>query len=151
MRKLLLAVVSPLLLLATSMSSQAQTDLTGTWVGQFKGVYINVPQVQPGMFSSRSYEARRKTGPEFLENPLTVVIEAQQEDTMHGQWSIQSGEGSRRGGAFVCALTDPNNWTCVDVEGTTDVEILSANEMKVCHFASSSDGQGAGCGVLKKQ
>lgn len=86
-----------------------------------------------------------------MTNPLTVSIKMQKENTLYGHWTIQIEEGTRRGSDFVCAMTNPNKWHCVDPEGTTDVEVLSETEMKICHFVSGSPGQGAGCAMLKKQ
>jgi len=151
MRKHLLVVASFFLFLTISTSSRAETDLTGTWVGQFKGVHINVPLAGRGPFSYRPQEAGRDPKPQFMEHELTVSIEIHEDNLLYGHWAIkEAGESPRRGDYFVCAMTNPNSWRCVDPVGTTNVEVLSATEMKICYFDSGSFGQGAGCANLKK-
>lgn len=154
MRKHLVASVIPFLLLTISMSSQAETDLTGTWIGQFKGVFITVSEVPQGLFSSRSYEQvrREERKPEFMEIPVTASIEKQQDDLLYGHWAIQEPEEAalRRGDDFVCTMTGSNKWDCVDPGGTIEIEVKSPTEVKICYLAKHGSIQGAGCGSLKK-
>lgn len=153
MRNYILAAVFPSLFLASGMPSQAETDLTGTWVGQFKGVFITTSPIPQGLFSSRPYEEARREErkPRFIELPVTASIEKQQDGLLYGRWVItEAVEGLRRGDKFVCAMTDPNIWSCIDPGGTIKVEVQSPTEIEICYFANDSYGQGAGCALFKK-
>lgn len=154
MRKYLSAVLFPCLSLAGAMPSQAETDLTGKWAGQFKGVFITTPRVPQGLFSSRPYEETRREErkPRFIDLPVTASIEKQQDGLLYGRWVVtEAVEGLRRADQFVCAMTDPNIWSCIDPGGTIKVAVQSPTQIEICYFANDSYGQGAGCALFKKQ
>ncbi len=140
--KFLTTMTSAILLLVASASSWA-ADLTGKWVGQFKGVQIEIP-VSPGPLGQRPHQA--EIDEQFIEATLTISFDKQQGDLAVGSWT--AGEFAQK---FVCARTSGKMWECIDSAGRASVEEMSASEIKVCYFDHRSGAQGAGCAVLKKQ
>jgi hypothetical protein len=134
----------------TSVTVQAETDLTGTWTGQFKSFVINAPRAGQGPYTYRPQEAGTDPTARRTEGSLTITIDAHEGGLVQGSWGGKEAEtGKSAADRFVCAEVKPNNWHCVDDEGNAMVEVLSANEMKSCYFGSKF-GLVAGCAMLKK-
>ena|SRR5579862_2742821 len=119
-------------------------DLTGKWVGQFKGIQVEIPQ-QAGPFGFQSGEAKEVQGPRFAETTLQIDFETQKEGLAAGTWSAR--EFRKR---FVCAQINQSQWNCVDGTGRASVEVRSATEIKVCYLDHLEGAQGAGCAILRK-
>ena len=142
--KFLTTMTSAILLLVASASSWA-ADLTGKWVGPFKGVQIEIP-LRPGPLGWQGDQQRQIEEPRFVESTLTIAFDKQQDGLAVGNWS--AGEFAQK---FVCANTSGKMWECIDSGGRASVEEMSASEIRVCYFDHRSGAQGAGCAVLKKQ
>jgi hypothetical protein len=138
------ATVGALLAVAASVPAQADTELSGKWVGQFKAIQIEIP-VQPGPFGYEGGESKTVQGPKFTELTLQIDFDVQQKGLASGTWN--SGRFKQR---FVCAQLNSTLWNCVDATGRASVEVTSATEIKVCYLDNLQGAQGAGCAVLRK-
>jgi hypothetical protein len=137
-------IVGTVLSVVASIPAWADTDLTGKWVGPFKGVQIEIP-VPAGPFGYENGDARTIQGPRFVENTLQINFEKQQKGLAVGTWN--AGEFNQR---FACAQVSQTMWNCVDSNGRASVEVTSASEIKVCYLDNRQGAQGAGCAVLRK-
>lgn len=136
--------VGTLLSVVANIPARAETDLTGKWVGQFKGVQIEIP-VQPSPFGYVGGEPREIQGPRFVESTLQINFETQKQGLAVGTWN--AGKFKQQ---FVCAQLTQTQWNCVDAGGRASVEIKSATEIKVCYLDKREGAQGAGCALLRK-
>jgi hypothetical protein len=137
-------MLGALLSVVATVPAHADTDLSGKWVGPFKGVQIEIP-VQAGPFGYESGEARTVQGPRFVENTLQIVFETGRKGLAVGTWN--AGQFKQR---FVCAQLNPTLWNCVDATGRASIEATSTTEIKVCYLDNRQGAQGAGCALLRK-
>ena len=145
MRTYYCVALGAVLSVVASLPANAETELTGKWVGPFNGVQVEIP-VQPGPFGYESGESRRASGPRFTETTLQIDFEAQKKGLAVGTWN--AGEFKQR---FVCAQISQAAWNCVDAAGRASIEVMSATEIKVCYLDNLQGAQGAGCALLRKQ
>jgi hypothetical protein len=138
-------IVGALLSVVATLPAHAETELSGKWVGPFKGVQIEIP-VQAGPFGYESADAKTIQGPRYVENTLQISFEAQQQKGLAvGTWN--AGQFKQR---FVCAQIGQTMWNCVDAAGRASIEVTSATEIKVCYLDNRQGAQGAGCALLRK-
>jgi hypothetical protein len=137
-------ILGSLLTVGAAVPALADTDLSGKWVGPFKGVQIEIP-VQAGPFGYENGMSREVQGPKFTETTLQINFETGQKGLAVGTWN--AGQFKQR---FVCAQAGPTLWNCVDATGRASIEVTAANEIKVCYLDNRQGGQGAGCALLKK-
>jgi len=130
--------------LVASMPARADTDLTGKWVGQFNGMQIEVP-TERGPFGAPRDEPKGAQAPRIVENTLQLDIETQSKGLAEGVWT--AGQFKKH---FVCALTGPTVWNCIDSGGRASVEVTSTSAIKVCYFDNREGAQGAGCAILHR-
>src|SRR5580658_966966 len=100
-------IVGTVLSVVVSVPAWADTDLTGKWVGPFKGVQIEIP-VQAGPFGYESGDSKTIQGPRFVENTLQINFETGQKGLLVGTWN--AGQFKQR---FVCAQLGQTMWSCV--------------------------------------
>jgi hypothetical protein len=144
MRTYYSVALAALVSVVANMPALAEADLTGRWVGQFKGIQVEIP-LQPGPFGYRSGDSRKAPGPRFGEATLQMDFEIQREGLAAGTWN--AGEFKQK---FVCAQTSQTQWSCVDAGGRASVEVKSGTEIKVCYLDNREGAQGAGCALLRK-
>jgi hypothetical protein len=132
-----LAVVTP---------ANAESSLLGKWLGQFKGVQIELP-AERGPFGYAREEANAVRPPKFVEKPLQLDVESDSKGLATGTWTSAAGEFKKR---FVCAQVSTLSWNCIDSGGRATIDVTSATEIKVCYFDNREGAQGAGCAVLTK-
>jgi hypothetical protein len=145
MRTYYCVALGAVLSVVASLPASAETELTGKWVGPFNGVQVEIP-VQPGPFGYESGEARKVSGPRFVETTLQIDFETQKKGLAVGTWN--AGQFKQR---FVCAQISQTAWNCVDAEGRASIEATSATEIKVCYLDNLQGAQGAGCALLRKR
>jgi hypothetical protein len=133
-----------LLSVVANVPARAETGLTGSWVGQFKGIQAEFPQ-QPGPFGHQAGEHRTVAGPVFTETALQINIDTEREGLAAGTWI--AGEFKQR---FVCAQVSKTQWNCVDAGGRASIEVMSPAEIKVCYLDNRQGAQGAGCALMRK-
>jgi hypothetical protein len=134
-----------LLSVVASIPARAETDLSGKWVGQFKGVQIEIPPERDPFGFPREEAAKGVQTPKFVEKTLQFDIETQNKGLAVGTWT--AGEFKKH---FVCALVNQASWNCIDSGGRASVEVTSAAEIRVCYFDNREGAQGAGCATLRK-
>ena len=144
MRTYYCVALGAVLSVVASLPANAETALTGKWVGPFNGVQVEIP-VQPGPFGYEGGESKRVLGPRFVENTLQIDFETQKKGLAVGTWN--AGQFKQR---FVCAQLSQALWNCVDATGRASIEVVSPTEIKVCYLNNLQGAQGAGCGVLQK-
>ena len=144
MRSHHLVALAALVSAVVSVPARADTDLTGKWIGQFVGVQIEIPP-ERGPFGHPRDDAKASQAARFVDNPLQLDIETQNEGLVVGTWT--AGEFKKH---FVCAQTAATVWNCIDSGGHASVEVVSAGEIKVCYFDNRESAQGAGCGSLRR-
>jgi hypothetical protein len=137
-------LVGSLMSVVANVPAFAGTDLSGNWVGPFKGVQIEIP-VQAGPFGYGGGESREIQGPRFIETTLQINFETGQKGLAVGTWN--AGQFKQR---FVCAQVSPTLWNCVDATGRASIEVTAVSEIKVCYLDNRQGAQGAGCALLKK-
>ena len=137
--------VGAVLSVLASVPAHAETDLTGTWVGTFNGVQIEVPPDRGPFGYLKDDDRRASASPRFVENPLQLVIDTQKNGLAVGTW--KAGEFKKQ---FACAQVGQAMWNCVDAGGRASLEVKSATEIKVCYLDYREGAQGAGCGLLRK-
>jgi hypothetical protein len=131
--------------IVATVPARADTELSGKWVGPFKGVQIEIP-VPAGPFGYESGDAKTVQGPRYVENTLQINFESQQQKGLAvGTWN--AGQFRQR---FVCAKIGQTMWNCVDAGGRASIEVTSATEIKVCYLDNRQGAQGAGCALLRK-
>lgn len=148
MTKYLFTALSILLFFAT-VSAQAEQDITGTWKGEFKGIFLKRSGSQGPVYR---FDQLRDTQmkPNMITNPLTVVIDFHEGDLVSGHWVVDDEKGTQ-GDGFVCGMLKAGNWRCLDKSrGVTEVNMLSDTEMRLCYFGGE-ENYGGGCAILKKQ
>jgi hypothetical protein len=133
-----------LLSVVASVAARAETDLTGSWVGRFSGVQIEIPP-QRGPFGYPHEDAKATQSPRFVENSLQLDIETQSKGLVVGTWV--AGEFQKH---FVCAQISQSAWSCIDSGGHASIEVTSPTEIKVCYFDNREGAQGAGCASLRR-
>ncbi len=104
-------ILGSLLTVGAAVPAFADTDLSGKWVGPFKGVQIEIP-VQAGPFGYENGTSREIQGPKFTETTLQINFETGQKGLAVGTWN--AGQFKQR---FVCAQVGPTLWNCVDATG----------------------------------
>jgi hypothetical protein len=128
-----------------SIPADADTDLTGKWVGKFNGVQVEFPP-QRGPFGYPVDEASKtQTAPRFVETTLQLDVDTQKNGLAVGTWN--AGEFKQK---FVCAQLSSAVWNCTDAGGRASLEVKSATELRVCYLDNREGAQGAGCGLLRK-
>jgi hypothetical protein len=133
-----------LLYAAASAATSAEIGLTGSWVGSFKGVQVEIA-VEPGPFGYQNGQPRTVEGPRFVETTLHIDFDTQRNGLTVGTWSTD--EFKQR---FACAQIGQTSWSCVDAGGRANVETISATEIKVCYLDNRLGAVGAGCARLQK-
>ena len=144
MRNYYLVPLGALLCITAGAATPAESDLVGKWVGQFRGVQIEIP-AERGPFGYAREEAPAVQPPRFVEKPLHFDIESQSKGLVSGTWT--SAEFKKR---FVCAQTSAIIWNCIDSGGRASLEVTSSSEIKLCYFDNREGAQGAGCAILKR-
>ena len=144
MRSYYSVALGSLLLIVANAPAQADTELTGKWVGPFHGVQIEIP-VQAGPLGYEAGDTRTIQGPRFIDSTLQINFETQQSGLAVGTWSARQFKER-----VVCAQLNPTLWNCVDATGRSSIEVTSATEIKVCYLDNRQGALGAGCALLKK-
>lgn len=127
-------------------SAHADAQLTGAWVGQFKGIQIEIP-MRPAPFDYEFGQpaAGKLAGPRFVQATLHVDFDVEKGGLAAGTWRTARFEQR-----FVCAQVGANTWDCADAGGRTSIELLSATTMRLCYLDDREGAQGAGCASLMK-
>ena len=155
MKKTLGATIVSLLCLITSFTAQADVSLVGSWSGKVNAVVINAPMSEQGMpqnYYLGSRSTRKDRRPNFFEDAAAFSIEQQQGDLLAGQFTVRDDKGVSKGaGSFVCTQVVSGRWNCVgNGGGVGTMEVLSANQVKLCYLRSGESGESAGCGSFSR-
>lgn len=126
------------------VATSAEPGLTGSWVGSFDGVQVEIA-VEPGPFGYQSGQLRTLQGPRFVKTTLHIDFDTEMKGLAAGTWSTDQFKQR-----FACAQISHAAWNCVDAGGRASVEVISATKIKVCYLDNRLGAVGAGCALLQK-
>jgi hypothetical protein len=127
-----------------SVATSAVPGLTGSWVGSFNGVQVEIA-VEPGPFGYQNGQPRAIEGPRFVKTTLHIDFDTERKGLAAGTWSTDQFKQR-----FACAQINHAAWTCVDAGGRASVEVISATKIRVCYLDNRLGAVGAGCALLQK-
>jgi hypothetical protein len=130
--------------LICALPVDAETNLTGTWSGNIKGVQVDRAAAPRSPFAPTE-EGGSESAPRFIEAPLAVSVKVQKDGLMVGTW--QSNNYKQQ---FVCVAQETDTWQCADGAGRATVRALAGDKVRICYLDQAADRQSAGCGELSR-
>lgn len=144
MRSHVLSVLVGLIGLSSALPLHAETDLSGMWSGNIKGVQVDPPAVPRSPFAPTE-EGGTESAPRFVEASLAVNVKVQRDGLMVGTWRTKNYKQQ-----FVCVVQETDTWHCVDGAGRATVRALSGDKVKICYLDQGAGRQSVGCGELSR-